>query len=47
MSALLGRLEDDAGAAVWRARIDAEVDPRAKLERFAQWSRQLFSTGSD
>ncbi len=45
MRALLTRLEDDADAASWRARIADEPDPYRKLERFAQWSRALFSTG--
>lgn len=45
MRALLTRLEDDADAASWRARIEDEPDPYRKLERFAQWSRALFSTG--
>lgn len=44
MRALLTQLEDDADAAGWKARIESEPDPRQKLERFAQWSRQLFST---
>jgi len=45
MRALLSQLEDDADAIGWSARIDAEPDPRKKLEAFARWSRELFSTG--
>lgn len=43
--ALTQLLEDDADAAGWRPRINAEADPGRKLELFARWSRQLYSTG--
>lgn len=43
--ALTQLLEDDADAAGWRPRINAEPDPAHKLELFARWSRQLYSTG--
>lgn len=43
--ALMQLLEDDADAAGWRPRIDAEPDPGRKLELFARWSRHLYSTG--
>ena len=47
MRALLARLEDDADAATWKARIDAEKDPRRKLDWYAAWHRELFSRGRD
>ena len=42
--ALLGQLEDDAGAAQWRARIAGEPDPRRKLAAFAEWTCAMLST---
>jgi hypothetical protein len=42
--ALLARLEEDADAPGWRARIATETDPRLKLEAFARWSARMFST---
>lgn len=44
---LLGHLEDEAGAERWYARITSERDPRRRLDLFAGWHRQLFSTGRD
>lgn len=43
--ALTQLLEDDADAAGWRPRINAEPDPGRTLALFAAWSRQLYSTG--
>ena len=45
--ALVGRLETEADGEAWRARIDAEPDPRRKLEWYAAWHRNLFATGRD
>lgn len=42
---LVSRLEAAADGEQWRARIDAEADPRRKLEWYAAWHRILFSTG--
>jgi AcrR family transcriptional regulator len=47
MRELLSRLEIEADAERWRERVDDERDPHAKLERYAAWHRELFSTGSD
>lgn len=47
MGELLTRLEDDADAAAWRARIEAETDPGGKLDHYAAWHRQLYSTNRD
>jgi AcrR family transcriptional regulator len=44
LQALLAKLEEDADAARWRARIAAETSPCLKLEAFAQWSAGMFST---
>src|SRR5215471_7979495 len=43
LQALLSRLEEDAGAAEWRARI-AAGDPADKLAGFAQWTAAMLST---
>lgn len=47
MRELVARLETDAGAPEWRARIDAEPQPRRKLELYAAWHRELFASGRD
>lgn len=47
MRELINRLEAEAGAEDWSARIDAEADPRRKLDQYAAWHRDLFSTGRD
>jgi AcrR family transcriptional regulator len=47
MRELLARLEDDADAARWRSRLESENDPVRKLEHYAAWHRQLFSTNRD
>ena len=44
LQALLSRMEEDAGAAEWRARIAAADDPADKLAGFAQWSAAMLST---
>jgi AcrR family transcriptional regulator len=44
LQALLSRLEEDAGAAEWRARIAAAGDPADKLAGFAQWTASMLST---
>jgi AcrR family transcriptional regulator len=44
LRALLAQLEEDADAAGWRARIDAEPDPHRKLDAFAAWTTAMFST---
>ena len=44
LQALLSRLEEDAGAAEWRARIAAADDPADKLDGFAQWTTAMLST---
>jgi AcrR family transcriptional regulator len=44
LRALLSRLEEDAGAAEWRARIAAANDPAGKLAGFAQWTAAMLST---
>jgi AcrR family transcriptional regulator len=41
---LLEQLEENAGAAEWRARIAAADDAAAKLEAFAYWSASMFAT---
>lgn len=47
MHELVDRLETEACGEQWHARIKAESDPRRKLEWYAAWHRQLFSTGRD
>lgn len=42
--ALLSQLEDDAGAAAWRARIAGEPDLGRKLAAFAAWTCAMLST---
>jgi AcrR family transcriptional regulator len=44
LQAMLARLEEDAGAADWRDRIAAEVDPAAKLTAFAHWTASMLAT---
>lgn len=44
LHALLAQMEDNAGAPGWMDRIDAEDDPVAKLEAFAQWSAAIFAS---
>jgi AcrR family transcriptional regulator len=44
LQSLLSRLEEDAGAAEWRARIAAADDPADKLAGFAQWTASMLST---
>ena len=44
LQALLSRMEEDAGAAEWRARIAAADDPADKLAGFAQWSAAMHTT---
>lgn len=44
---LVSRLETEADGKQWRARIEAEPDPRRKLEWYAAWHRNLFATGRD
>ena len=44
LQALLSQLEEDAGAAEWRARIAAADDPADKLAGFAQWTASMLST---
>lgn len=44
LRALLVQLEDDADAAGWHARIDAEQDPHRKLRAFAEWTSVMLST---
>jgi AcrR family transcriptional regulator len=44
LQALLAQMEDNADAPGWMDRIDAEDDPVAKLEAFAQWSAAIFSS---
>ncbi|WP_193241367.1 TetR/AcrR family transcriptional regulator [Streptomyces phaeolivaceus] len=47
MRELVSRLETEADGEDWRARIEAEPDPRRKLEWYAAWHRTLFATGRD
>lgn len=42
--ALLSDMEQQADVAGWSARIAGEIDPRGKLQAFAQWTRALFSS---
>lgn len=44
---LVGRLEEEAEGDVWRSRITDEPDPARKLDLYAAWHRQLFSSGKD
>lgn len=47
MRELLSRLEVEADAERWRERVAGEHDPHRKLEKYAAWHRELFSSGSD
>jgi AcrR family transcriptional regulator len=47
MAELLGRLEGEAEAQGWRARIADEPDPAQKLALYARWHRALFAAGRD
>lgn len=42
--ALLGQLEEHAGAREWRARIAGEPDPWRKLAAFSHWTCSMLST---
>lgn len=44
---LVGRLELEADGEAWLARIAAEPDPMRKLDLYAAWHRELFSSGKD
>jgi AcrR family transcriptional regulator len=44
LQALLSQMEEDAGAAEWRARIAAADEPADKLAGFAQWTASMLST---
>lgn len=45
MRELLSQLEADADCEGWKARIEAQSDPRRKLDDYAASQRTLFSTG--
>lgn len=45
IAALMRLLEDEADAAGWRRRLEAEPDAVRRLTLFACWSRQLYGTG--
>lgn len=47
MRELVSRLEVEADSQRWHARVEAEIDPRRKLEWYAAWHRTLFATGRD
>lgn len=44
---LVDRLEAEADGDIWWARITDEPDPKRKLDIYAAWHRELFSSGKD